>query len=196
MSLTDAYRSQKPPLSEPVESLRQRIPGWGADLDPADRPSFPRESLELRPEGAVWDLPEQQPRNGYRERSIEHADLTPVYGTAQPLRGASGAIRRLAYDRYSEGRAAHWLLLMAGDRVDVFGSTLRSFLSLRPDNLLTETGIKAELTHHGVRSRLGQNRTDLKHQWLDPLVVLAPWGVTAWAVARVVRRTRGRVTSR
>lgn len=85
---------------------------------------------------------------------------------------------------------------MAGDRVDVFGSTLRSFLSLRPDNLLTETGIKAELTHHGVRSRLGQNRTDLKHQWLDPLVVLAPWGVTAWAVARVVRRTRGRVTSR
>ena len=24
------------------EELRARIPGWGADLDPADRPSHPR----------------------------------------------------------------------------------------------------------------------------------------------------------
>jgi hypothetical protein len=194
MPLTDAYTSRKPQLSEPVEQLRERIPGWGSDLDPANRPSYPRETLDARPEGATWDLPERQPHQGYRERSVEHADLTPVFGTAQPLSGVSGAIRRVAYDRYSEGRAAHWLLLMAGDRVDVFGSTLKSFLTTHPDNLLAETGVKAEVTHHGLRSRLGNGRTDLKHQWMDPVIVAGPWvaagGLTYAAVKRVARRVR------
>ena len=31
---------------------------------------------------------------------------------------ASGAIRRYAYERFSEGRAAHWLLLIAGEWCD------------------------------------------------------------------------------
>ncbi|MCD4536536.1 hypothetical protein LRP67_20795 [Nocardioides sp. cx-169] len=190
MPLTDPYAGRKPALPESVDSLRQRIPGWGADLDPADRPSYPRESLDLRPEGAVWDLPESQPHDGYRERSIEHADLTPVFGTAQPLHGVSGAIRRLAYERYSEGRAAHWLLLIAGDRVDVLGSTLRSFATRRPDNLLTETGVKAELTHGGLKSRLGRKRADLVHQPLDPVIVAGPWVVGALAGWSVVRRLR------
>jgi hypothetical protein len=187
MSLTDPYSGKKPPLPETIESLRARIPGWGVDLDPADRPSYPRETLDARLDGARWELPEQQQHEGYRERSIEHADLTPVFGTAQPLKGLSGAIRRRAYDRYSEAQAVHWLLLMAGDRVDVVGSTLRSFVSTRPDNLFTETGIKAEITHHGLRSRLGKGRTDVKHQWLDPVIVVGPWllaGVPAYRVAR------------
>ncbi|MCD4525458.1 hypothetical protein [Nocardioides sp. cx-173] len=190
MPLTDPYAGRKPALPESVDSLRQRIPGWGADLDPADRPSYPRERLDLRPEGAVWDLPEPQPHDGYRERSIEHADLTPVFGTAQPLHGVSGAIRRLAYERYSEGRAAHWLLLIAGDRVDVLGSTLCSFATRHPDNLLTETGIKAELTHGGLKSRLGRKRADLVHQPLDPVIVVGPWVVGALAGWSVVRRLR------
>jgi hypothetical protein len=195
MPLTSPYSGRKPALPESVESLRERIPGWGVDLDPADRPSYPRETLEARLEGARWELPEQQPHVGYRERSIEHADLTPVFGTAQPLHGLSGAVRRLAYDRYSEARLAHWLLLVAGDRVDVLGSTLRSFASTRPDNLLTETGIKAEVTHHGLRSRLGTGRADLKHQWLDPVIVAGPWvaaGATVYAVARRLSRARAR----
>ncbi|WP_193609984.1 hypothetical protein [Nocardioides lijunqiniae] len=191
MSLTDPYAGRKPALTEPIESLRERIPGWGADLDPADRPSYPRESLDLKPEGAADGIPEQQPVHGYRERSIEHADLTPAFGTAQPLHGISGAIRRLAYDHYSEARAAHWLLLIAGDRVDVLTSTLRSFASTRPDNLLTETGIKAEVTHHGLRSRLGQKRADVVHHPLDPVIVAGPWVLGAWAGWRLVRRLRG-----
>jgi hypothetical protein len=188
MPLTDAYTADKPPLPESVESLRERIPGWGADLDPADRPSVPREDLAHRPEGAVWELPEQQPVSGYRERSIEHADLTPVFGTAQPLKGVSGAIRRLAYDRYSEARTAHWLLLMAGDRVEVLASTIGSFASTRPDNLLTETGIRAEVSHHGVRSRVGQGRTDVGHHVVDPLIVVGPWVLAAVPVARLAAR--------
>jgi hypothetical protein len=36
------YTSERPPIAEPSESLRARIPGWGADLDPEDRPSVPK----------------------------------------------------------------------------------------------------------------------------------------------------------
>src|SRR5919205_318302 len=152
--IPSAYVREKrtPPPSR--EELRARIPGWGADVDPADRPSHPK----LQPgadTGAHWDFPERQPGAEGREHSIEHAFVTPVFGTAQPLHGASGAIRRLAYARFSEGRLAHWLLLLAGDRVDAWESHLRSFATAHPDNPVTETGVRAELTRHGLSSRLG-----------------------------------------
>ena len=57
---------------------------------------------------------------------------------------------------------------MAGDRVDVVESGLRSLLTLRPDNPITETGVLAEVKRHGLRSRLGHNRADVKHHWMDP----------------------------
>ena len=118
----------------------------------------------------------------------------PGGGAAQPPRGLSGAIRKYAYARYSEGRAAHWLLLVVGDRVDAVGSHLRSFLTLRPDNPVTETGVLAELSHHPVRSRVGRHRTDLAHQWLDPLLVAGPWvlagGAAVGAVRALTRRRR------
>lgn len=108
----------RPQLFSPDE-LRARIPGWGADLDPAVRPSVPRELSDGVPAHAHWRLPEQQPELEPRERSVEHARLTPVFGTAAPLRGLSGRVRRLAYARYSEARAPHWLLLIAADRIEV-----------------------------------------------------------------------------
>ena len=40
------YTPHKPPLVPESEELRARIPGWGADLDPADRPSVPRERFD------------------------------------------------------------------------------------------------------------------------------------------------------
>ena len=188
------YTAGKPPLKESPEALRARIPGWGADLDPADRPSFPREQPGIQT-GAHWDFPERQPEKEPRERSIEHAFLTPVFGTSTPLKGASGAIRKYAYAKYSEGRAAHWLLLIAADRVDAWEEHLRSFRTLRPDNPVTETGVRSEFTHHGLRSRLGRKRTDLVHQPLDPVVVAGPWvlaGLGAWAgTRRLVRALRG-----
>lgn len=186
MRLTHPYSGVKPPLPEPIESLRERIPGWGVDLDPADRPSGRR--LDL---GAALDeagLPDQQPNDGDRERSIEHAGLTPVFGTAQPLRGVAGRIRRLAYDRFSEARAAHWLLLLAGDRVDVLTSTVRSLATRRPDNPVTQTGIRSELTHHGLRSRLGQRRVDVVHHALDPVIVAGPWIIAGVVVIKAVGR--------
>jgi hypothetical protein len=187
--LTSPYSGDKPPLPEPIESLRARIPGWGADLDPADRPSVPRESLTWRPEGAVPGVPEQQPHGEGRERSIEHADLTPVFGTAQPLTGLSGAVRRLAYARWSEARAAHWLVLVAADRIDVLEHGLRS----AP---LVATGLRTEITHHGLRSRLGRGRADVVHQPLDVAVVTAPKLVVGYVAYRAARALGRRTTSR
>ena len=185
------YTPHKPPIAESPDELRKRIPGWGVDLDPKDRPSVPKLQFQEGFTGAHWELPDQQPELYPRERSVEHGRLTPVFGTAQPPSGVSGAIRRYGY-RYSEGRMAHWLLLVLGDRVDAWEHHLKSFLTLRPDNPITETGVKAEFTHHGISSRFGQNRTDVKHQWLDPVIVGGPWVAAAGAVytgARSVAKT-------
>jgi hypothetical protein len=191
-----AYTSDKPPLPVSIDELRATIPGWGADLDPKDRPSVPRERLQ--PSGAHWDFPERQPEKWPRERSIEHAFLTPVFGTSCPPTGLSGVIRKYAYRRYSEARAAHWLLLIAADRVNSVEANLASMVSRRPDNPVTETGILSEFSHHGLSSRLGKKRADVKHQWLDPVIVGAPWvvrGVLVYRLAKAsrrrLRRTRG-----
>ena len=183
------YTADKPPLPETPDQLRARIPGWGADLDPAVRPQVPRERTDLET-GAHWDLPDRQPETFPRERSIEHEMLTPVFGTAQPLHGVSGRLRRLAYERWSEGRAAHWLVLIAADRVDAAGAHLRSLASLRPDDPITETGVLSELHRHPVASRRG--RVDVRHQAVDPLIVGGPWIVGALVGVAALRALRRR----
>ncbi|TNB67784.1 hypothetical protein FHJ30_20185 [Arthrobacter sp. BB-1] len=177
---------------ESADSLRARIPGWGADLDPADRPSYPREQPGIET-GAHWDFPERQPEKWPRERSVEHAFLTPVFGTSTPPAGVSGAIRKYAY-KYSEGRAAHWLLLVAADRVDAWEHHVKSLATLRPDNPITETGVLSEFSRQGVRSRFGQKRADVTHQWMDPIIVGGPWLLAAGglvATFKALRRHRG-----
>ena len=168
------YTADKPPLPETTEQLRARIPGWGADLDPADRPSVPRERFDLAT-GAHWDFPERQPEKWPRERSIEHKFLPPVFGTSCPPRGLSGAIRRYAYAKYSEGRAAHWLLLLAADRVDALEHSPRRL----------PTGLRSEFGN----SR-GKNRVDTVHQPLDPFIVAAPWIIGAGIAYAVIKRVR------
>jgi hypothetical protein len=183
-----AYTPDKPPLAETPEQLRERIPGWGADLDPKDRPSVPMLQFQKDLTGAHWEFPERQPEKWPRERSIEHKFLPPVFGTACPPKGLSGVIRRYSYRKYSEARAAHWLLLIVADRVDAWENHLRSLLTLRPDNPITETGVISEFTHHGVTSRFGTKRTDLVHQALDPVIVAAPWVAAAAAAYSGARK--------
>ena len=187
--IPSAYVRDKRTPPPTREELRARIPGWGADLDPADRPSSPKLQYPADT-GAHWDFPERQPERQPRERSVEHAFVTPVFGTAQPLRGLSGVVRRFAYDRFSEGRLAHWVLLVAGDRIDAWGSHLRSFATLRPD--VPATGVRGELAHGGLRSRRG--RSDARHHVIDPVVVAGPWvagaAVTYTGVRRLVRALR------
>jgi len=187
MGIPSAYVRDKrtPPPSR--DELRARIPGWGVDLDPADRPSHPKLQYPADT-GAHWEFPDRQPETFPRERSIEHAMLTPVFGTAQPRKGLAGAIRTYAYERFSEGRPAHWLLLVAADRVDAIEAHLASFGTMRPDNPITETGVKGELTHNGWSSRVGTGRSDVRHHVVDPVLVAGPWLAAAGAVVVGGRR--------
>ncbi len=180
------YSADDPDKTPTADALRARIPGWGADLDPADRPAFPREQPGIDT-GAHWDIPEQQRARGPRERSVEHERLTPVFGTAQPLHGAAGRIRRYAYDTYSEGQSAHWLLLILADRVDAVTAHAKSLVSRRPDDPITQSGLRGEIGRRPVASRWGRGRIDLKHAWLDPILVVGPWVVAAVLLLRLGR---------
>ncbi|MDP9989072.1 hypothetical protein J2S98_004261 [Arthrobacter oryzae] len=182
------YIANKRTPMRSAEDLRAQIPGWGADLDPADRPSYPREQPGIET-GAHWDFPERQPEKWPRERSVEHAFLPPVFGTSTPPAGASGAIRRHAY-KYSEGRAAHWLLLLTADRVDAWEHHVKSFGTLHPDNPISETGVAAEFGRGGFSSRFGQKRADTNHQWIDPIIVGAPWVMAAVGLAAAYKTLR------
>lgn len=164
------YTKEKPTLTPDSETLRSRIPGWGVDLDPKTRPAVPKEKFNPNT-GAHWDFPERQVPRWARERSPEHKFLTPVFGTACPPHGISGAIRRYAY-RYSEGRASHWLLLMLADRVDVLETNLTDLFRGRPDNLIAEYGLPAEIKRGGLQSRLGQRRADVRRLPLEVLFVV------------------------
>jgi hypothetical protein len=185
-----AYTREKPRTAPTSDELRRTIRGWGVDLDPADRPSYPKEQFSET--GAHWDFPERQPQYGPREKSTEHKFLTPVFGTAQPLRGLSGAIRRFAYT-FSEGQTAHWLLLMAGDRVDVLENRVEALAAGRPDNPIAETGVLREFKDQAYRTRFGQHRADLTHLPLDLVLWAAPYlaiAVGLYATANVLRGSR------
>jgi len=86
------YTADHPPVPSSDE-LRDRIPGWGADLDHADRPSVPRLRFDPAATGARWELPEQQPEHRPRERPIERQRLTPVFGHVDT---APGPVRNSA----------------------------------------------------------------------------------------------------
>jgi hypothetical protein len=70
--------------------------------------------------------------------------------------------------------------------VDALESHVVSLASGRPDIPFRETGLRTELAH-GLSSRLGQNRADVVHQALDPVVVAAPFVAVAGAAVAGAR---------
>jgi hypothetical protein len=180
-----AYTPQRPDIAFPSSELRTSIVGWGADLDPKDRPAVPKERFNLA-NGSHWEFPERQIPRYRREKSPEHKFLTPVFGTSCPPRGLSGLIRRYAYT-LSEARTAHWTLLVLADRIDVLESSILGLLRGRPDNPFAEMGLKAEIKRHGIRTRRGQHRTDLVHQPIDALLFAGKGLLLAGAGVALVR---------
>ena len=129
--------------------LTSNIPGWGSDLDPAMRPGVPRDKApELGVEWLYPPLPQQVPRVKIH-KSTEHGRLTPVFGTSCPPRGLSGRMRDLAY-RFSEGRLARWMTLIAADRVNVVEDVLSDLAQLRVPNLVREIGLQSELRYNRI----------------------------------------------
>ena len=100
---------------------------WGVDLDPSRRPGVPM-MREPRPWPNTRYPPERQPGEPAAPmHGRPNKELPPVFGTAIPLKGLSGAVRKYAYslpDHYP----SHWLLKMLGDRVDSWGYHTRRAL--------------------------------------------------------------------
>lgn len=90
---------------------------WGVDLRPEDRPGVPRETEPRRLAGAHWVEPPQQP---ITSPILTRADLerpTPVFSTALPPNGMTGAIRAKAYEIPGHF-VRHWALLLLADRIE------------------------------------------------------------------------------
>jgi len=132
--------------SPPREQL-QRINGWGADLDRKNRPAVPMERTPPRfihvPEGQ----PVQQAQTVEVFCSPERPGITPIFGTAQPPKWLSGAIRRLAY-KLPENDLRHWLMLIAADRVNMVEGIVEDLAHGHVPNVLGEMGIRSELRYN------------------------------------------------
>ena len=132
--------------SPSVEELK-RIPGWGSDLDKKNRPAVPMERTPPRfihvPEGQ----PVQQAQTVEVFCSPERPGITPIFGTAEPPKWVSGAIRRMAY-KLPENDLRHWLMLIAADRVNMVEGIVEDLAHGHIPNVLGEMGIRSELRHN------------------------------------------------
>jgi hypothetical protein len=125
------------------------IKGWGADLDHANRPAYPRERKPNRLEGVHWHEPENQALTVEILRSNERPAMTPLFGTTVPPTGVSGNMRRFAF-RYSENDLRHWLILLAADRVQMVEGLVDDLSKGHVPNAFAEMGGPAEIRHNPV----------------------------------------------
>ena len=123
------------------------IQGWGADLDPADRPAVPMERMPPRLEGAPLAPPTRQPQNVEVFVSPERPQMTPLFGSTVPPSGLSGALRRFAF-KLTENDVRHWLLLLLADRINVVEGIGQDLAQGKVPNVMGEMGIKAEWQHN------------------------------------------------
>ena len=91
---------------------------FGVDEPARNRPGVPMEAETPPNTGAHWTTPQRQQSEGTHLHRKALDQVTPVHGTAQPPKGLSGAMRKVAYD-IPEHSAIHWAMLLAADRVDV-----------------------------------------------------------------------------
>jgi len=90
---------------------------WGVDRDMSRRPGVPAQR-EPRP----WPNSRFPPERQQGEpASLMHGgpnkEFPPVFGTAIPLKGLSGMVRRYAY-QFPDHYPRYWLLKLLGDRID------------------------------------------------------------------------------
>ncbi|MDD2845902.1 MAG: hypothetical protein PHT57_13220 [Rhodoferax sp.] len=138
---TDFSRAQR------VAHARAHVTGWGADLDPADRPAYPMERTPPRlPHGTPGPLA-QQPCDVEVLHSTERPGITKVFGTTVPPSGLSGRLRRFAF-KYSENDLRHWMTLLLADRIHMGEGLVQDVARGHLPNLYAEMGGPAELRHN------------------------------------------------
>jgi hypothetical protein len=137
----------------------RQVNGWGADLDPANRPSFPKELPSdvqtVRGEVTSW----QTPRTRIHV-SNEHPNLTPVFGESVPAKGLSGLLRDYAF-QYGEASNRHWMTLMLADRVGIMESLVTGLFTGKPDNYVREKGWSAKLKYRSSNTLQHQKQRTL-----------------------------------
>jgi hypothetical protein len=125
-----------------------QIPGWGVDADPENDPTYPmRDMSKDDTAGLNWQRPTLQSPAVEILHSTEHPRLPAVFGTSCPPSGVSGMIRRRAF-KYSEGRWAHWLMLLMADRINVVEGIFQDIGRGRFPNIYAEMGGPAEVKHN------------------------------------------------
>lgn len=132
--------------SPPREQL-ERIAGWGSDLDRNNWPAMPMERTPLRFIHVSPGQPVQQAQTVEVFCSPERPGITPIFGTAQPPKWLSGAIRRLAY-KLPENDVRHWLMLIAADRVNMVEGVVDDLRQGHFPNVLGEMGLRSELRYN------------------------------------------------
>lgn len=127
-----------------------RVPD-GEQIWPRARPGVPKEARPSAAPGVHWRDPE--PQAGGHE-ALARSGIAPaaVFGTGEPPRLLSGAVRRLAY-RIPEYRTSHWLLLMGADRIDVWEHRIERNWYLFP--ALGLAAASYLITTRALRRRLG-----------------------------------------
>ena len=136
----------------PRTPSRDDIPGWGTDLDPANRPAVPKERIPARLPGLHWDEPEPQPPSVEVLLSTERfGKMTPLFGSTVPPSGISGMLRRAAF-RFSENDLRHWLILLAADRTNMVEGVVDDLVHGHVPNLVDEMGLRSAWKHDRERT--------------------------------------------
>ncbi|HET7435906.1 MAG TPA: hypothetical protein VFN10_14455 [Thermoanaerobaculia bacterium] len=150
------------------------INGWGADLDPANRPAVPRELPSdvktLRGNVKHWQTPHTK-----IYMSNEQPGLTPVFGEACPSKGLARLVRDYAY-QYGEATNRRWMTLMMANRIDVLESMIGDALRGKPDNYVREKGWAAKFKYDS--------------EGPSPWITLGVAAASVLAVGLVVRSSR------
>jgi hypothetical protein len=101
-----------------IQTLPPSPPYRGADRRLEVRPGVPREAPPHPLPGTHWAEPPQQAEAGPELVPGQRDRMTPVFSTALPPKGISGALRRVAH-MIPDHRVTHWVILLVADRIDV-----------------------------------------------------------------------------
>lgn len=130
--------------AEQVANQFAHIKGWGIDADPDNEPTYPMKHWNGDDHKRLnYERPVQQPLTVETLHSNERPSVSAVFGTTCPPSGVSGMLRRYAFN-FSEGRWAHWLTLLAADRVNVIEGIVSDIRNGHFPNIIAERGWKAE----------------------------------------------------
>ncbi len=129
---------------ENVPEKYKDIKGWGIDVDPANNPTYPIKKYNGDDHNRLnWERPPLQLKTVEILTSVEHPRLPAVFGTPNPPRGLSGALRRFAF-KFSESEYGHWLNLLLADRINVVEGVIDDLMHGHIPNIFAEKGIKAD----------------------------------------------------